>query len=411
LIRSFLAAVGRHTLPVPDASPQPVGSGAHPFGETAPEHWEITPSWPASSAAWSTPRGVADRLLSLIMQSAWNPTLNTCELSGHAHGHIQHLRRNRGMNSSGHALLVDAVQMIASSRFAGWPDAQRWQEQALRRLPISLVAGMHPDGSPMDSPSQLYTRLWCTALAQATMLQQKQTLPTQALDALAKGTRFMVDFAGPSGKLPMLGEEQPTLGHSEPNPSVFTLAHLAHQWMDLSCPRPDSPDRALRRIGGSVPTAQPWPASRFWTAHAWRSAGLTVAHNATHHLTGRASDQSIWWTMNGQLLIHGSATNAIQEATALRTARTDDRTIQMQFGGRSIKFEGQRLTVIDTPSPHRQRWTFPVGTHFTKVEKGYKATTPISDLMVTTADHWEVDEHTLVLPTLGISTDVRFEAR
>jgi hypothetical protein len=115
--------------------------------------------------------------------------------------------------------------------------------------------------------------------------------------------------------------------------------------------------------------------------------------------------------MNGQPLIHGTATNGIREATELRTARTDDRTVRMNFGGRSIVFEGHRLTVLDTPSLHRQRWTFPVGTHFTKFEKGYRASTPCCEVVVTQAVHWEVDEHTLVLPMLGEPTHVRFEVR
>lgn len=360
---------------------------------------------------WATPWGVADRLLHLTMQSAWCSTGNTTELSGHAYGHLQHLRRTRGFDQTEQAPIIDAVQLISACRFNDWPHAQQWRDQALRRLPISLSASMYADGSPKDSPAQLYNRLWCTALAQASMQQNKENLPPLALDALARGTGFLVDLCGPWGELPLLGDPPPNLGKWSQQASIFTLAHLVHQWLGVSCPRPADPDPDLARLGGGKPTGEPWPKARFWTAHAWHAAGLAVAHNSTHHIIGRSTDQSIWWTMNREPIVHGSGTNCIHEPTPLQRARTDDRTVRMNFGGRAAVFEGNRLTVRDAPSDARRRWTFPVGTQFTKLEQGYRAETPLADLVIKTSSHWEVDEHCLVLPTLHTATEIRIEAR
>ena len=118
-----------------------------------------------------TPWGVAQRTMDCLMQSAWMEKDNTTTLSGHVHGHVQHLLAHRGTDRTSHAAVVDAIQILAALRFNHWSDAQHWRQQGALNLANSLAASAHADGSPIDETAALQERVWSALLAQATLVR------------------------------------------------------------------------------------------------------------------------------------------------------------------------------------------------------------------------------------------------
>ena len=394
-------------------SPQihPPGRGVHPFGDEPPAGWEPKLLFELHASAWATPLMVAERAMTLMAQSAWYHPNNDETLSAQIYDHIEYLRNSRGPNSNSYAAIVDAVQIIACLRFSEWNCADDWLQEALSAIQGSLSATTHQDGSPTDSPVLHYERMWTAVLAQSTLTSVGHTLTEEALSLLCRTMQFLVNFSGPTGTLPLLGEAKPKIAQRELPSSMSTIAHVTHQWFGIETPGMNAADSTVRRLGCASNITTPWPTPRYWTAHKWETAGLCTIHNHMHRIVGRASDQSVWWAIDGQALLHGSGTNGIRNQSTLRTVRTDDRVGFVEFVDRRIRIEGSRLTIFDSPSPHRKRLHFPKGSQIDITPKGHTVQHELGLFDVRSTQQWAIDEHSLVLaPNEGKST-IRIEYR
>ena len=193
-------------------------------------------------------------------------------------------------------------------------------------------------------------------------------------------------------------------------PSLATMAHLAHLWMGIVCPRPEGHDPVLTKMGIETAAGEPWPTPRYWTAHTW-AAGMAVAHNATHRIVCRAADKSIWWSIAGRLVLHGSATNGTHCGHLLDSARTDDRVFSALLDGLQVRFEGRRLTVSGGPMIERQRWHFSEGTTFQRTAKGFCAANEYGTFEIVASQDWSIGENCLIGPPKEGRHRLRFEHR
>jgi hypothetical protein len=324
---------------------------------------------------------------------------------------MQHLRRARGDDACDTSGLIDAAQVISSIRFDGWAESTRWAAQGFRRLEASLRAQLGPGSAPAHDPDHLAQTLWAVALAHATSLAAERPFPASVLRTWRSGVQTVVDLAGTSGQTPELdGTRAPVLPLG-PTPLPVTLAHLAHHWTDLNCPRPEQADPAFTRLTGERTTGREWPEVAHWHARAWRDAGIAVAHARNHHLIGRSNDQAVWWTVDGHRVLHGSATNLIRTDTPLDVARVDGRVVHMKLGDRSIGMEGTRLTVTDSDPTGPIRWSFPPGTSLTPTDKGFTAATQRGELDIVAGDGWTIDESSILHRGEHQHLRVRFELR
>ncbi|MGB0639122.1 MAG: hypothetical protein ACPGTU_07320, partial [Myxococcota bacterium] len=384
MINAALTAIRRRTLPEPDAKPQPPGTGPHVLGTAAPDNWTAPDSWPTSPAAWVSQWDVSARLFQLIAQSAWTnqSTEQRRTLSGHARGHLQHLRRHRSCNGAASTALCDAVQIMAATHFDGWVESHRWVAQGHRRLESSLAAQLGSANAPAHDPLHLEQTLWAIALAYATAQKANHPLPASVMRTWRSGVQTVVDIAGRSGQTPMLDAGRTPILPLGPVPTATTLAHLAHHWVGLDCPRNSGDDPAFTRLTGASAQGRDWQETTHWHANSWRDQGLVSAHSGKHHIIGRSDDQAVWWMVNGTRAVHGSATNLVRTQAKLEVSRVDGRVLHMKLGDRVIQMEGSRLTITDTGTDRTLRWTFPHATVITATPKGFSASTPLGEMSI-----------------------------
>jgi hypothetical protein len=348
-----------------------------------------------------------------MAQSAWGrqTTEERRTLSGHARGHLQHLRRKRSGHTSGSAAICDAVQVIVATHFDGWVESSRWIAQGLRRLESSLPTQLGTANAPTHNPLHLEQTLWAIALAYATTQKASQPFPASVMRTWRSGVQTLIDIAGTSGCAPALDGERTPILPLGPVPITTTLAHLANHWADLDCPRNEGADPAFTRLTGEPPHGRDWQETAHWQANSWRDQGFVSAHSGKHHVIGRANDQAVWWMVDGQRFVHGSATNLVRTTAELEVARVDGRVLHMKLGDRIVRMEGTRITVTDPGSNRMLRWSFPPGTALATTPRGFSATTPWGDLSIVAGAGWTIDESSIVHRGSHENLKVRIELR